>query len=76
MKIQWKQTGNDPNDLIAKVGKDVLRVERMSEDYTWWAVWIGDNHFDVHHSKKKRPRTIDEAKTQCEEKYKEVKSSK
>lgn len=76
-KIIWKSTGTDPNDLIAKVGRDTLRVEKMDEKFVWWAIWIGDqdykNTFDVHHSKKKRPTTIEEAKKQCEEKYKEVK---
>lgn len=79
MKIIWKPTGNDPNDLVARVGEDILRVERMDEKYVWWAIWIGKdykNSFDVHHSKKPRPKTIDEAKAQCEEKYKEVKNKK
>lgn len=76
MKITWKQTGNDPYDLIAKVGNDTLRVERMDEKTCWWCVWIGDDSYDSWLSKKKRPKTIDEAKKQCEEKYMEVKSKK
>lgn len=76
MKVTWKMTGDDPNDLIAKIGKDTLRVEKMSDKYYWWALWIGNDGYDVHHSKKSRPQTLDEAKKQCEEKYKEVKEKK
>ena len=76
MKIEWKQTGNDPEDLIAKIGKDTLRVERMDKNYVWWSVWIGDDGYDCHHSKLPRAKTIDEAKKQCIDKYLEVIKSK
>lgn len=42
-KTNWELTGNDPNDLIAKISEtDTLRVERLGEGVWWFAIYIGD----------------------------------
>lgn len=37
--IKWKQTGDDPNDLIAKFGDYCLRVEQMGKRRFWWCLY-------------------------------------
>jgi hypothetical protein len=70
-KIEWKQTGNDPDDLIAKPNKtDTLRVAALNSKECWWCVWIGDESWDCWHGK--RAKTVEQAKQFCEEKYFEL----
>lgn len=72
MNINWEMTGNDPNDLTAVIGDDMLRVEKMSDKQYWWCIYHGEDTYDCWHSKIPRPKTLDEAKKQCEDKYLEV----
>lgn len=72
MKINWQMTGDDPNDLKAEIGDDMLRVEQMDKKTFWWCVYHGEDTFDCWHSSIPRPKTLDEAKQQCENKYAEV----
>lgn len=76
MKFNWKMTGDDPNDLIAKVKNGKLRVEQMDEKTFWWCVYVGDDTYDCWLSPIPRPKTLDDAKSQCENKYLEVTAKK
>jgi len=76
MKITWKPTGKDQNDLIARIEKDILRVEQMDAKTFWWCCYIGDDTYDCWNSPKPRPKSIEEAKKQCEEKYIEIVNKK
>ena len=46
IKVDWKQSGNDPHDLFAKAKPNhMLRAERMQRGVYWWAFYIGKSDF-------------------------------
>ncbi len=66
-EVKWQMTGNDPNDLIARMTNgDVLRVEKMRKGNYWWCAYVSGNDF---HSYGKYGKTLGEAKKLCEEEY-------
>lgn len=64
--IEWKQTGDDPNDLIAEINGDTLRVEQMDMGYYWWAVYFNGSDY---HSYDESGVTLEDAKEKCSLKY-------
>lgn len=73
MNIKWQQAGGDPEDIKAVIGNDMLRVERLSRCWYWWAVYIGDETYDcwMYGS---ASTSLEDGKLKAENKYKEIKS--
>lgn len=72
IEIIWEQTGDDPEDIKAVVPEGMLRVERMDKKTYWWCVYFNNDTYDVWMSKISRPKTMEEAKQQVEDKYKSL----
>lgn len=43
IKIKWRKTGSDPNDIFAEYEGYTLRVERMSRWRWWWALYFNND---------------------------------
>lgn len=69
--FEWKQTGDDPNDLIATDGENTLRVEQMDRNWFWWAVYIGKNDYHCW-DYGKAGTSLEDAKQRAEKKYLEL----